>query len=252
MTLTVALVGALLVGLVLGLMGSGGSILTVPVLTYLVGQHEKVAIAGSLAIVGGISLVASLPYARRALVDWRSVIWFGLPGMAGAWIGAALSKHVSGAVQLGAFAALMLVAGVLMLRSAPTEARQGAVARSVIKIGAEGLVVGIVTGFVGVGGGFLIVPALVLLGGLPMNHAVGTSLVIIAAKSWAGFAKYVQVLDELHLELDWQVIGLFVSAGIAGSFGGAALSSRVPQVALKKIFAVFLFVVAGYIVLQLP
>jgi uncharacterized membrane protein YfcA len=158
---------------------------------------------------------------------------------------------VSGAVQLGAFAALMLVAGVLMLRSAPTEARQGAVARSVIKIGAEGLVVGIVTGFVGVGGGFLIVPALVLLGGLPMNHAVGTSLVIIAAKSWAGFAKYVQVLDELHLELDWQVIGLFVSAGIAGSFGGAALSSRVPQVALKKIFAVFLFVVAGYIVLQL-
>ena len=91
MTLIVALVGALLVGLVLGLMGSGGSILTVPVLTYLVGQHEKVAIAGSLAIVGGISLVASLPYARRALVDWRSVLWFGLPGMAGAWIGAALS-----------------------------------------------------------------------------------------------------------------------------------------------------------------
>ena len=248
MTLILALLGALAVGLTLGLMGSGGSILTVPVLTYVVGQDDKVAIAGSLGIVGAISLVAAVPYARRGLVDWRSVVWFGLPGMAGAWIGAALSKHVAGSVQLLAFALLMVVAATLMLRKAPQAgAAEGRPRRSVLKIGAEGLVVGVITGFVGVGGGFLIVPALVLLGGLPMNIAVGTSLLVIAAKSFAGFAKYLDVLEAQHLQLDWQVMGLFAAAGIAGSFGGAALSSRIPQAALRRGFGLFLLVVAAWI-----
>ena len=248
--LIAALFGALAVGLMLGLMGSGGSILTVPVLTYVVGQHEKVAIAGSLGIVGGISLIACLPYALRRLVDWRSVVWFGLPGVVGAWLGAALSKKVDGAVQLGAFAVLMLVAGVLMLRPHSMPSESSVVRRSVLKAGAEGLLVGIVTGFVGVGGGFLIVPALVLLGGLPMNRAIGTSLVIIAAKSLVGFVKYLDVLAAQNLQVDWQVIALFTSAGIAGSFAGAALSKRMPQPLLRRVFAVFLFVVAAYIVMQ--
>lgn len=250
-TLAYALIGALAVGATLGLMGSGGSILTVPILTYVVGQSEKVAIAGSLAIVGGISIVAAVPYERRGLVDWRSVAWFGLPGMAGAWLGAALSKGVDGSVQLLAFAALMVVAAALMLRQAPqAEPAAARSMRPVLKIAAEGLVVGVVTGFVGVGGGFLIVPALVLLGGLPMNRAVGTSLLVIAVKSFAGFAKYLQVLEELDLHLDWQVVGLFVAAGIAGSFGGAALSSRIPQAALRRGFGLFLLVVAAWVVAQ--
>ena len=250
MTLIMALLGALAVGLTLGLMGSGGSILTVPVLTYIVGQQDKVAIAGSLGIVGAISLVAAVPYAVRGLVDWRSVLWFGLPGMVGAWLGAALSKGVDGSVQLLAFAALMVVAAVLMLRKAPTEAGATRPRRSVVKIGVEGLVVGVVTGFVGVGGGFLIVPALVLLGGLPMNIAVGTSLLVIAAKSFVGFAKYLDVLEAQNLQLDWQIMGLFVTAGIAGSFGGAALASRIPQAALRRGFGVFLLLVAAWIVTQ--
>jgi len=245
-----ALVGALLIGLSLGLMGSGGSILTVPVLTYLVGQQEKVAIAGSLAIVGTISLVASIPYARKRLVDYRSLLYFGVPGMAGAYLGAFLSKFVSGGTQLLVFAGLMLAAGVLMLRPVgePRGAEGGQ--RSALAIGLDGIVVGIVTGFVGVGGGFLIVPALVLLGGLPMHRAVGTSLLIIALKSFSGFVKYLDVLDELGLRLDWQILGTFSLLGIVGSLAGNRVGNRLPQATLRKAFAFFLFVVGAFIVLK--
>ncbi len=246
-----AVAGALLVGLSLGLMGSGGSILTVPVLTYLVGQEEKVAIAGSLGIVGAISLVAGVPYARSRLVDYRSVLFFGVPGMAGAYLGAALSQFVTGALQLSVFAALMLVAGVLMLR--PLKAPEESAAskpRNVLKIGLEGLIVGVITGFVGVGGGFLIVPALVLLGGLPMHRAIGTSLFIIALKSFAGFFKYLDVLDGLGLSLDWRILIAFALIGILGSFAGKAVGARLPQDVLKRSFAVFLFVVGAFIVFR--
>lgn len=245
-----ALAGALLIGISLGLMGSGGSILTVPVLTYLVGQDEKVAIAGSLGIVGAISLVAGVPYARARSVDYRSIVYFGLPGMAGAYLGAALSPLVSGATQLAVFAALMLVAGVLMLRPLDKSSPATAKPRNVLKIALEGLVVGVVTGFVGVGGGFLIVPALVLLGGLPMHRAVGTSLFIIALKSFTGFYKYIDVLDDLGLALDWSIIGTFALLGIVGSFGGKAVSARLPQDVLRRSFAVFLFIVGAFIVVQ--
>ena len=245
-----AVAGALLVGLSLGLLGSGGSILTVPVLTYLVGQDEKIAIAGSLGIVGAISLVAALPYARSRLVDYRSILFFGVPGMAGAYLGASLSQFVSGATQLAVFAALMLVAGVFMLRPFEEHGDAEVVHRNVLKIALEGLTVGVVTGFVGVGGGFLIVPALVLLGGLPMHRAIGTSLFIIALKSFTGFYKYLDVLDGLGLRLDWNVVGTFTLLGILGGFAGKAVSTKLPQQLLKRSFAVFLFVVGAFIVAQ--
>jgi uncharacterized protein len=245
-----ALAGALVIGLSLGLMGSGGSILTVPVLTYLVGQDEKIAIASSLGIVGAISLFAGLPYARKGLVDYRSVLFFGLPGMAGAWGGAALSQLVTGATQLAVFAALMLFAGVFMLRPIK-EAPPGTTgSRSVFKVILEGLTVGVITGFVGVGGGFLIVPALVLLGGLSMHLAVGTSLFIIALKSFAGFYKYLDVLDGMDLQVDWRIIAVFSSLGVVGSFAGSALGAKLPQQALRRGFAVFLFVIGTFIVLK--
>ena len=244
-----ALGGALLIGLSLGLMGSGGSILTVPVLTYLVGQDEKVAIAGSLAVVGAISLAASVPYARERQVDGRSLVYFGLPGMAGAYLGAYLSQFVTGAVQLAVFAALMLLAGVMMLRPQPEAAPDGA-RRAPAKIVVDGLVVGAVTGFVGVGGGFLIVPALVLLGGLSMHRAIGTSLVIIAMKSFVGFAKYVDLLDERGLALDWPVLGTFAAIGTAGSFAGKAVGGKLPQETLRRAFAGFLFVVGAFVVVK--
>ena len=246
-----AWIGAALIGLSLGLLGSGGSILTVPVLVYLVGEPEKIAIAESLAIVGGISLVGALPYALRRQVDWASVVWFGIPGVLGTFLGAGLSAFLSGAVQLLLFAAVMLLAALMMFRSSPVsrEARGGEAKapRSPVKIGLEGLVVGVVTGLVGVGGGFLIIPALVLLGGLPMGLAVGSSLLIIAAKSFVGFFKYLGVLGEQGLSVDWSLILIFTAIGIAGSFLGARLGQRIAGERLKKGFAVFLVLMGAYV-----
>ena len=237
------------IGLSLGLLGSGGSIITVPVLIYLVGQDEKVAIAGSLAIVGTISLVACLPYLKSKLINGRAVVLFGLPGMAGTYIGAWLSSFVAGIAQLTLFAVVMLFAAWLMLK--PVKLTSGAVKnfsqRENWKISLDGLLVGTLTGLVGVGGGFLIVPALVLLGGLSMHQAVATSLVIIALKSFTGLYKYLDVLKEQNLELDWNVIFIFSVIGVIGSFLGNYIAKKTPQAKLKKLFGVFLVLMSIYI-----
>lgn len=237
-----ALLGALLIGLSLGLMGSGGSILTVPVLVYMVGQEEKTAIAGSLFVVGAIAAVGGLQAAFRRTVDWTNVLWFGVPGMAGTWLGAMGAKHVSGTVQMLSFVVVMAIAGALMVR--PKGDERPAARRSPGKIVVDGVLVGAVTGFVGVGGGFLIVPALVLLGGLSMGRAVGSSLLIIAMKSLSGFVKYQQVLADLHLQLDWQVLGLFTGIGVFGSLGGSWLGARIDQARLRSVFGWLLLVMA--------
>ncbi|MEZ6016851.1 MAG: sulfite exporter TauE/SafE family protein [Planctomycetota bacterium] len=242
------IIGALLVGVSLGLMGSGGSILTVPILTFVLGQQEKVAIASSLAIVGGICLVAGVPYVIKKQVDFRSVLFFGLPGMVGAFGGALMSKHVSGLVQLVVFALVMLLAGGMMLRGQDLTAAAPLARRRSWKVILDGLAVGALTGFVGVGGGFMIVPALVLLGGLSMHRAVGTSIFIIALKSASGFAGYLKVLDERGLSLDWKVIGVFVLMGSLGSFAGTQIGTRLPQAALRKSFAYFLLVMGAYVI----
>ena len=245
--LWLALLGAILIGLSLGLLGSGGSILTVPVLVYLVGQPEKLAIAGSLAIVGGVALAGALPWTLRRSVDWRSVIWFGLPGLLGTSLGAALSKWVPGAVQLFLFALVMLLAAVMMLRPTPALRAEGR-PRSRALIVLDGLGVGALTGLVGVGGGFLILPALVLLGGLSMHRAIGTSLWIIALKSFSGFAAYLGVLGSAGLALDYRLIALFTAVGAAGSLAGQQLAHRLPQALLRRLFAVFLVLMGLFIV----
>ncbi len=238
--------GAIAIGVSLGLLGSGGSILTVPVLVYLIGQDEKVAIAGSLFIVGTIALVGSLQFLRAKLIDWRNVFIFGLPGMAGTYLGAMIAAFVPGIVQLALFAVVMLLASYMMLRPVDLEVTVPA-PRATWKIGVDGLIVGILTGLVGVGGGFLIVPALVLLGGLSMHRAVATSLLIIAMKSYSGFYKYISVLDDQNLQLDWNTLLVVTGLGIAGSFAGARLAHRVPQQKLKKGFGLFLIVMGIYI-----
>jgi uncharacterized membrane protein YfcA len=242
----IAVIGALLIGISLGLLGSGGSILTVPVLVYALGQPEKVAIAGSLAIVGAIAAAGAVPWAMSRRVDWRSVLWFGVPGIGGTVLGAWASVLVAGWVQLSVFAVVMLIAAWFMLRTAPPPV-PGAALRGRHLIVADGLAVGALTGFVGVGGGFLIVPALVLLGRIDMHRAIGTSLVIIALKSFAGFAKYLSVLDTLGLAVDWQVIGLFTGIGIVGSLAGNKMAGLVPQLTLKRGFGALLIPMAVYI-----
>ena len=238
--------GALVIGLSLGMLGSGGSILTVPVLVYLVGQEEKLAIAGSLAIVGLIAAAACLPYMRDKLVDWRTVFLFGVPGMIGTYFGAWSAAFVSGAMQLTVFAVVMLAASYFMLHPKDLSDTPGA-PRSLTKITFDGLVVGALTGFVGVGGGFLVVPALVLLGGLSMHRAVATSLVIIALKSGAGFIKYLDVLAAEQLQLDWGLIGTIAAIGIAGSFLGNRWGCRIPQRRLQQGFGYFLICMGVFI-----
>ncbi len=244
-----AIPGAIAIGISLGLLGSGGSILTVPVLVYLIGQDEKVAIAGSLFIVGSIALVGSLQFLSAKLIQWRSVLVFGLPGMAGTWFGAYLAAWVPGVTQLALFAVVMLIASWLMLRPLDLEHASKA-PRATWKIAVDGLVVGIITGLVGVGGGFLIVPALVLLGGLTMRQAVATSLVVIALKSFSGFIKYLDVLEQQSLSLDWSILLLVTGLGIAGSFAGSHFAKKVPQEKLKRGFGYFLILMGAYILVR--
>ena len=240
-----ALLGALVIGLSLGLLGSGGSILTVPVLHYLVGQPEKLAIGGSLFVVGLIAASAAIPYALHRQVDWRNVAWFGAPGMLGAWIGATLAHWVPGTVQLASFALVMLVAAWRMLRGGTAGRPDGEPHRMAVVAGGFG--VGTLSGLVGIGGGFLIVPALVLLAGVPMASAVGTSLAVIALNAFTGFAKYLGVLERQSLELDWPVLIAVASVGVVGSFAGHRLGRRLPQATLRKAFGVFLVAMGLFI-----
>ena len=245
-----AFLGAVAIGLVLGLLGSGGSILTVPVLVYLAGQPDKVAIAESLAIVGAIASVGAASYARQRLVDWRAVVGFGVPGIVGTYLGAVAAAHVPGAVQLVLFGVVMLAAAGAMLRGRAGlegEARGKKPAWMVALLGAS---VGVMTGLVGVGGGFLIVPALVLLVGLDMRLAVGTSLSIIVLNSATGFVTYLDVLAAAGGAVDWRLVGAFAAVGVVGSLVGSRLSGRVPQAGLRRGFAVFLVVMGLFILSQ--
>jgi len=238
--LLVALFGALAIGLSLGLLGSGGSILTVPVLHYLLHQPEQVAIAGSLLVVGLIAAAACIPYTMARQVDWRNVLWFGVPGMLGAWLGASLARWVPGTAQLALFAVVMLVAAWRMLQSTPLASGEHEPHRFAVVAG--GAAVGALSGLVGVGGGFLIVPALVLLAGVPMSSAIGTSLAVIAMNSFTGFGKYLQVLEVKGILLDWHVLLMIAAIGTVGSLVGNRLGRRLPQASLRRLFGIFLIV----------
>lgn len=245
-----ALAGALLVGISLGLLGSGGSILTVPILVYLVGEGEKEAIAESLGIVGAISLAGLVPYALKKQVDWRSVFIFGLPGMAGTWIGAIVAAFISGNLQLVIFAFVMIIAAFFMIND-KNQSKKISSSPKLLPwwvLSLEGLAVGIITGLVGVGGGFLIVPALVIFAGLPIHLAIGTSLTIIAMKSITGFVKYLDVLSELELSVNWDLFIIFSLIGAAGSLVGKKISTKISAGRLRKIFAIFLLVMGIYII----
>lgn len=245
------LLAALVIGLSLGLFGSGGSILTVPVLMYLLGMPAALAIASSLLIVAAISLAGSVHNAWSGMISWRHVMWFGIPGMLGTYGGAWLGTLVDSRWQLLLFAVLMLIAAAFMWRTKPATPANNVVQFTAInypKVIAEGLVVGAITGFVGVGGGFLIVPALVLLAGLPIVTAIATSLMIIALKSLVGFAKYYSVYHAQGQLFDWHAIAIIVLGGIAGSYFGGWLSQHLPKPILQRGFALFLLVMAAVVV----
>ena len=242
--LTVAL--AVLVGVSLGLLGGGGSILTVPLLAYVAGMDAKQAIATSLLVVGTTSAVGAISHAKAGRVQWRTGLMFGAAGMAGAYTGGLLGHFIPGSVLLLGFAAMMIATAVAMLRGRKnTVATDSANRCRLPRSSLEGLVVGLVTGLVGAGGGFLVVPALALLGGLPMPVAVGTSLVVIAMKSFAGFGGYLA-----SVQIDWAVAGMVTAAAVAGALVGARLTAVVNPDALRKAFGWFVLAMSSVILAE--
>ena len=240
--LTVTLL-ALLIGLSLGLLGGGGSILAVPVLVYGAGLPPKAAIATSLIVVGTTSLFALLPHARRGHVEWRTGAIFSATAMVGAYLGGLTANWFSGTTLLLCFAAMMVVTALAMFRGRGNlEAKKDGPLPIGLVI-AEGLAVGAATGLVGAGGGFLVVPALVLLGGMAMHKAVGTSLMVIALKSFAAFAGHAA-----HVSIDVDLTLLVTASAIAGSIVGAAMAKSIPAQVLRKVFAGFVLLMASYIV----
>jgi uncharacterized membrane protein YfcA len=246
---------AALIGLSLGLLGGGGSILTVPILVYVLGFGAKEAIAMGLAVVGVTSLFGAAGHWRRGNLQLRAAVVFGAVAMAGTYAGARLSAFIPGATQLLLFAAVMLVAAFFMFRNGRKEAalaacKQCAPVPSSHKapfplMAAAALGVGGLTGLVGVGGGFLIVPALVLLVGLPMKQAVGTSLLVIAVNSFVGFAGYLG-----HVDVPWAYLGVFTAIAVAGILTGTWMSRFVSQAALKRAFSAFLVLMGLFIVFK--
>ncbi|MHC5560909.1 sulfite exporter TauE/SafE family protein [Kocuria sp. U4B] len=246
LTLVLTLLLSVVIGLSLGLLGGGGSILTVPILTYLAGLDPKEAIAASLFVVGVTSAFSAISHARHRRVKWRTGLVFGAAGMAGAFGGGLAGGHIPGTVLMIAFALMMVATSLAMLRgrkNTTTKTHDGEL--PVGKVVAEGLVVGLVTGLVGAGGGFLVVPALALLGGLSMPVAVGTSLVVIAMKSFAGLAGYLTTVT-----LDWALVAAVTAAAVAGSVAGARLAGRIPEAALRQGFGVFVLVMGVVVLVQ--
>lgn len=240
----VGLLLAVLIGISLGLLGGGGSILAVPILVYVVGMAPKPAIAASLLVVGATSLFGALRHWRNSNIEVRTALIFGVVSMAGSYAGGKVAVHVSDTFQLMLFAVVMLGASLSMLRSRSGAATGTGLVRVELVIAAAA-VVGLLTGLVGVGGGFLIVPALVLFAGLPMKRAVGTSLLVIAMNSMSGFLAYAGTVP-----IDWRYTALFTALAIAGVFAGSSMVKYLSQSGLKRAFAIFLIGVAAFILLQ--
>jgi uncharacterized protein len=248
--LPIALLLSALVGVSLGLLGGGGSILMLPILRYGLGLEARPAIALSLLVVAATSAAALIPHARRGQVRWRLGAVFGLAGMAGAYPAGRLAAHVPEALLLLAFAVMMAATAVAMLRPRRAEQERPDRPRNVpwLKVAAEGLVVGAVTGLVGAGGGFLVVPALVLLGGMPMGPAIGTSLLVITMKSAAGFAGFAG-----HTPVTWSLAAAITGAAVAGCFAGSAASARISPATLRRGFGGFVLMMAfAVLAVELP
>lgn len=243
--ITLAVVLAVFVGISLGLLGGGGSILTVPLLAYVAGMEPKSAIATSLFVVGVTSAVGAITHARAHRVRWKVAAVFGAAAMAGAYGGGRLAHFVPGNILLIAFAVIMIAAGVAMLRGRRDVADESAGPLPVAKIVVQGGVVGMISGLVGAGGGFLLVPALALLGGLAMPVAVGTSLVVISMQSFAGLAGHLATDP-----IDWKVAGMVTAAAVAGSVLGGLLTARVEPTALRKAFGWFVLAMAAVVLAE--
>lgn len=253
---------AIIVGISLGLIGSGGSILTVPILVYVMGVNPVLATAYSLFIVGSTALVGGVQSAMQKKVDFKTVLIFGIPSIAAVyatrmWLVPLIPNEIFsiGSLVITKSIALMLLFAVVMILASVSMIRPGKNKEldentprvyNYPMILLEGTVVGILTGLVGAGGGFLIIPALVLLARMPMKLAVGTSLFIIAAKSLIGFIGDLQGSEII----DWKLLGIFTSFSVTGIFIGILLSKKITGQKLKKGFGWFVLIMGIYIIVN--
>lgn len=242
---------AAVIGLSLGILGGGGSILTVPIFVYMLGFDPKLAIAMSLPVVGATSFIGAIGHWKAGNVNLKTAALFGVIAMVGAYAGARLAVFLTGAMQLALLAILMLAAAVSMLRSSRRDGAPGSA-----PVGTErpmalplllpvAIAVGLLTGLVGIGGGFLVVPALVLLARVPMKQAVGTSLLVIAMNSVSGFAGYAG-----RAHVPWGFMAGFTSIAAAGILAGTYLVQFVSQRALKRAFALFLLLIGAFVLFK--
>lgn len=242
-----ALALGLLVGAVLGLVGAGGSIIAVPALVYGVGMSTHEAVPTSLLVVGLSSVAAVIPRIRAG-INWPTALLVGAAGIPAAWAGTAVGRLLNDDVLMLAFAVIMVAAGARMLTKTPEKAGhcgtgEGSFLRSCLpKAIAVGLGIGFLTGLLGVGGGFLIVPALTLFLGLSMSQAVGTSLVIIAINSAAGFSAHAT-----GFTIDWAPTLAFTIPAIAGSLAASRLAHKLNSKHVRTAFAILVFAVAAIV-----
>lgn len=253
-------IGAALIGIVLGLIGGGGSILTVPIFVYILGVEPVLATAYSLFVVGSAALVGAVRNAQQGMVDFKTGIIFSIPAFTAVFLTRkymvpAIPDHIAtiGGFEITKsigimifFAIIMVIAAYFMIRGRNDEGEESSeIQYNYPMIVLEGLVVGLLTGIVGAGGGFLIIPALVLLAKLPMKKAVATSLMIIAIKSLIGFIGDVQ-----NFEIDWTFLLSFTGISIVGIFVGIYLNKFIDGSKLKKGFGWFVLIMGVYIVLK--
>ena len=253
----VATILAVFIGMAVGLLGGGGSILTTPLLIYVVGFDAKQAIAASLFVVGVTSIFGFISHARAGRVVWRIGLIFGGAGMVGAFIGGQIGARLPSAILLAAFAVMMGVTAVAMIRGRKQVAGKAHKGLPVFRILLDGLVVGFVPGLVGAGGGFLVVPALALLAGLAMPKAVATSLLVVAMKSFAGLAGYLFVFGQgsfvsinPETEINWSVTLIITGAAIVGALIGSSIVGRIHPDKLRKAFGYFVLVMGVFILSQ--
>ena len=250
-------ISAVAIGISLGLIGGGGSILAVPALAYLFAIDEKIATAYSLFIVGVSALIGGVKQHLKGYVDWLTVVVFGIPSIIGVTVvryyiipilpdvmfTLGTLEVTRRMVMFGLFAVLMIPAGITMLRSKQYTPKSNTVSYNYPLILLEGIVIGAITGLIGAGGGFLIIPALVILANIEIKTAIGTSLIIIAIKSLSGFF----LGDAFTLDINWSFLTLFTSLSLIGIFVGAYLANFLNGQRLKKGFAYFIFVMATFI-----
>jgi len=239
------LVLSLLIGVTLGLLGGGGSVLTVPLLVYVFGLEPKPAIASSLLVVGVASLAAVLQHWRAGHVAPRTAALFGAAGMAGAYLGGRAGAFIDGVLLLLGFAGMMLLTAAAMWRGRRTVARAPSGRGATLRLVAQGFGVGLFAGLVGAGGGFLIVPALTLWGGLPMQTAVGTSLLVIVLQSAAGVVGYLA-----HVAIDLRLAAAVALAAVVGSLAGSRIARALDPTSLRRGFAALVGGMAVFILVR--